>query len=394
MKFSRRTFVVSLALSLAPASCGEKTPANPGGVETTRTGGSGGSASGGSMGAASGGSGGGAASTGGAGVGGTGGATPASTGGAGGETSSDTAPGTGGTTDTGGPAPDAGAEVPASNPSGPQKQWSCPAGPFETPKAGTRKGICGPLLKYNWSEGPTWIASQKAFFFSNFPVGQARPGDILKYTPADDKCETWVEGAACNGLGVAPDGNLLAPCQGPRALMKYDVVTKQATVVLDKVDGQLLDSPNDVIAHSNGTLYFTNPSYELAGRPRGLGPSAVRIDPMGKVSVIVRGGINGIGLSPDEKRLYIGQQGVWDLDDAGVPVKKAGGFPTGGDGFAIDCAGNLYNQGGAIVNPQGQTIGNVPGGTNMAFGGVEGKTLLIVRGKSAQLVEMSVPGLP
>ena len=262
------------------------------------------------------------------------------------------------------------------------------------PKAGASKSICGNIQKYNWSEGPTWIASQNAFFFSNFVVGAAGPGDMIKYTPATDTCETFLERVGCNGLGVSNDGQILATCHTSRAVMKYDPVTKSGTVLVKTVDGRMLDSPNDLIQHSNGTIYFTNATYELAGRPGGLGLAVLRIDPAGMVTVINRGQVNGIGLSPDQKKLYVGHQGVWDLDDAGVPVKKAGNFPLGGDGFAVDCAGNVYNQSGGVFNPQGQRIGSVPGGTNMAFGGADGKTLLVVKNRSAQVVQMNVPGLP
>jgi gluconolactonase len=270
----------------------------------------------------------------------------------------------------------------------------CPPGPFEAPKAGPSKDICGDFkVKYDWNEGPTWVASQKAFFFSNFMIMKAGPGDMIRYDPATDKCEVFIEGNGCNGLVIAPDGGLLATCQTPRALMKYDLATKQGTVVVSMVEGKMLDSPNDVVVHRNGTIYFSNTTFELGGRPQGLGSALMRVDPQGVVSVIAKGGINPLGLSPDQKRLYA-MGGYWDLDDAGVPVKKAGGFTLGNDGIALDCAGNVYTNGGAIISPQNQRVGNYPGGTNMAFGGEDGKTLLVVGGRGMHTVPMNVPGLP
>ena len=86
---------------------------------------------------------------------------------------------------------------------------------------------------------------------------------------------------------------------------------------------------------------------------------------------------------------------LWDLDEQGVPLKKAGAFPLGNDGIGVDCAGNIYDHGGAIHNPQGQQIGTFPGGTNMAFGGPDGHTLLVVgMGRGARTVQMNLPGLP
>jgi gluconolactonase len=262
------------------------------------------------------------------------------------------------------------------------------------PKAGAAQDICpGFAVKYNWNEGPTWIASQKAFFFSNFVIGAAGPGDMIKYTPETGTCEFFIEGDGCNGLGVAPDGNIIAACQTPRAVMEYDVITKQGKVLANMAEGMMLDSPNDIIAHSNGTIFFTNPTFELGGRPPGLGSALVKIVPGGAVTVLQRGGLNGIALSPDEKRLYVVGMGVFDLDGAGA-LSNQRAFNLGGDGIAVDCAGNIYDNGGNIRNPQGQNIGTFPGGTNMAFGGPDGKTLLVVANKAARIVQMNVPGLP
>jgi gluconolactonase len=275
------------------------------------------------------------------------------------------------------------------------KQWSCPPGPFDPPVAGPAQPVCNAApFKYNWTEGPTWIASQNAFFFSNFVVSASGPGDMLKFTPETGACETFIVDDGCNGLGVAPDGNILAACHTPRALMHYDAVTGEGTVLADMAEDKMLDSVNDVVAHSNGTIYFTNPTYELAGRPVGLGQAVLRIDPAGAISVIARGRVNGIALSPDEKRLYVVLQGVWDLDEQGAPIGSPRTFPMGGDGIAVDCAGNIYDNSGAIRNPEGERIGSFPAGTNMAFGGPDGKTLFVVRNGTARTVQMNIPGLP
>jgi gluconolactonase len=271
----------------------------------------------------------------------------------------------------------------------------CPPGPFETPKAGASKAICpGFQVKYNWNEGPTWVASQKAFFFSNFVIGQAGPGDMIRYDPAADKCEVFIQGNGCNGLVATPDGNILATCQTPRALMKFDLASKKGTVLVDMVEGKKLDSPNDVVLHRNGTIYFSNTTFELGGRPAGgLGSALMRIDPAGMLTVIAKGGINPLGLSPDGKRLYA-MGGYWDLDDQGAPLKKNGGFTLGNDGIAVDCAGNVYTNSGGIISPDNQRVGSYPGGTNQAFGGEDYKTLLVVGGKNMHTVQMNLPGIP
>jgi sugar lactone lactonase YvrE len=61
----------------------------------------------------------------------------------------------------------------------------------------------------------------------------------------------------------------------------------------------------------------------------------------------------------------------------------------------MDCAGNVYASGGSIRNPQGEQIGSFSGGTNLAFGGPDGKTLFVVGGgESLKTIQMNVPGLP
>ncbi len=262
-------------------------------------------------------------------------------------------------------------------PTGPKKQWSCPPPPYPAQTLGPATNICaGFTYNYGYNEGPTWVASQNAFFFSNFTSGSNLGGDIIKYT-LGGSCEVWLHEVGCNGLAVSPSGNLLAACQGPRAIMEYDLLSKKGRVVAAMVNGKLFDSPNDLVAHSNGTVYFSNTTYELGNRPKGLGEALVRIDPLGMVSVVASGSVNGVALSPDEKKLYVVGQGTWTLDDNGVPLQK--GEPTpGGDGIAVDCAGTVSNT-----------------GTNSAYGGPDGKTLLAVGGSTnAKIYSATVPGLP
>jgi gluconolactonase len=261
--------------------------------------------------------------------------------------------------------------------SGPTKQFTCPAGPFPQQTMGASTDICTNFTyNYNFNEGPTWIASQNAFFFTNFIVGRSQGGDIIKYTPGG-QCEVWVHEVGCNGLGVSATGNILAACHGPRAVMEYDVKTKQGRMVATMANGKMLDSPNDLIARSDGNIYFSNRTAELDNRPVGLGESLVRIDPLGAISVIQTGPLNGVALSPDETKLHVVAMGTWTLDAAGLPGQKGSPTPSG-DGIAVDCAGNITNN-----------------GTNSAFGGPDGKTLLIVGGGTkARTVRMTVPGLP
>jgi len=271
---------------------------------------------------------------------------------------------------------------------------SCPAGPFPTPAVASSQNVCsGFAFRYTWNEGPTWVAGENAFFFSNFVAGSASGGDIIKYTPGGT-CEIYIRDVGCNGLAASNDGALLAACQQSRAVVRFDLKTKQMTVVADRLGTAMLDTPNDLVQHSNGSIYFTNPPNELAGRPQGVGPSVLRIDPMGKLTKISDGNFNGIALSPDERTLYIVRSEIWSLDAQGVPSTKRAMFSNNGDGMAVDCAGNVYVD-GKIFQPDGTQIGSWGTGTNLAFGGPDGKTVLVAgSGKALRELKMNLPGLP
>jgi gluconolactonase len=322
--------------------------------------------------------------------GGTGGTAGGSTGGSTGASGGST--GSGGTTGGGGSggssSGDAGGGDTAATDGAPQtgfrRQYTCPAGPLPAGMAGTSMTVCNNFqFRYNYKEGAAWIASENAFFFSNFvhmnPGGMAG-GDIIKYTMGGD-CEIWVRDVGTNGLAVHANGNLIGASHRFRAIVEWDVKTKQQKILANMSGTQMLDSPNDLVGHGNGTIYFTNPTYELGGRPQGVGPAVFRIDPMGAVHLIMRvgGQPNGIALSPDEKTLHVVGAGVWTVDANGVPTTRTGGGP-GGDGINVDCNGRVQAT-----------------GTNSAFGGPDGKTLFSVPGLGGggpRLIQYNIPGLP
>lgn len=150
----------------------------------------------------------------------------------------------------------------------------CPDGPFPKPEAGNATTVCqGFQYAHNYNEGPTWVASQGAFFFSNFVQGAAGgnvTGDIIKYTPGGS-CEVFIKDVGTNGLAVSKTGNLLGATHKTRSISEFDLTSKQPTVLSDKYMDKLLDSPNDLVQSSSGNIYFSNPTYELGGRPQGVG---------------------------------------------------------------------------------------------------------------------------
>jgi gluconolactonase len=257
-----------------------------------------------------------------------------------------------------------------------KKQFSCPDGQLPAGTVGAQMAVCaGFRFNFGYHEGPTWIASQNAFFFSDFTERNGRTGDMIKFTPATGMCEVFIKDAGCNGLAVHANGKIIGACHTSHSITEFDPVTKAKRIIADTYNGRNFGSPNDVVVHSNGTIYFTNTLYEsISANPY---PSAsFWIDPAGKVTLLADGGVNGIGLSPDEKKLLVVGGGTYNLDANGVPGMRTGGGP-GGDGFSTDCAGGVHNL-----------------GTNSAYGGPDGKLIFIAARNGVFTAVSNIPGLP
>ncbi len=177
-------------------------------------------------------------------------------------------------------------------------------------------------------------------------------------------------------------------------------------VVASEFEGARLSRPNDVVARSDGNVYFT--AFGGASDPGG---GVFRMDPEGELHRIDKtlGGPNGITLSPDERTLYVSDYGArrvhsLSLDEKGAPsgeIKLFADLTTlsgagMADGMAVDEHGNLYATGPggiSVWSPEGKQLGLIPGrATNCAFGGEDGKTLFITAGRSVKTLAMQVRG--
>jgi gluconolactonase len=202
-----------------------------------------------------------------------------------------------------------------------------------------------------------------------------------------------------NGLAFSPDG-LLTICQhGNRRVLRVNP-HGDTTVLADRYDGRRLNSPNDLVYGSDGTLYFTDPPFGLpdtfADPAKELGFSgvfAVRDGSVGLITDELRGP-NGIALSPDERHLYVGN---WDPDhkvvmrydlSAGGPGEvlcDLTGQPGDDaiDGIKVDPAGRLFvcGPGGIwVLSPDGEKLGllELPEAPhNLAWGDADDRSLYV-----------------
>jgi gluconolactonase len=259
---------------------------------------------------------------------------------------------------------------------------------------------------FTFAEGPAWIAAEGALFFSDFEQQNAAAnfnGDIVRYVPGGN-CETHIPNVGTNGLAITLDGKLLGASHLTQTVDTFDVTSKARETLIGNYNGEPFGSPNDVTVRSDGSVYFTDPAWEVGNREEVLPQGAYFRDVQGTLTFIEPlPRANGITLSLDESKLYVAGLGSitqYDLADDGTPSNPSTFVNSGSDGMVLDCAGNLYlttNNAVVIYNANGEHVADINVGantTNVAFGGAERKTLYITGRDGLRAVELSVPGFP
>ncbi len=182
---------------------------------------------------------------------------------------------------------------------------------------------CSPLEKLCtgaiWSEGPVWMKEDESILWSDIPNNR-----ILRWNRKDGM-SVWREKAEfTNGHTREADGSLLHCSHGLRAIVRtrfgkagdsLNLQNTQDEIVVDSFQGRRLNSPNDVVVKSDGTIWFTDPQYGILSDNEGykaeseLGKNYVfRFDPKSKTLDVVTDYVsepNGLAFSPDETILYV-----------------------------------------------------------------------------------------
>ncbi len=253
-------------------------------------------------------------------------------------------------------------------------------------------------------EGPVYVEAEDALYFTTLP----KPGPevaIKRLSLATGEVRLVRQATnAANGMALDLAGRLLVCEQGrghTRArISRIDPATGASETVVDSLGGLPLNSPNDIVVKSDGTIWFTDPSY---GWHQGFKPEPAhgdyvyRFDPESETLTVVEDSFdkpNGLAFSPDESILYIGDSGanhapgsfnprrphhirafdVVDgrrLENGRLFAVTTPGFP---DGIKVDADGRVYAScfsGVQVFAPDGELIHELalPGAVNFAFAG-------------------------
>ena len=250
-------------------------------------------------------------------------------------------------------------------------------------EADTQATELGTGLKF--TEGPVWIPAQNKLVFSDIPAS------VQMQWTGEDGVTKFQDVEATNGNLLDLDGNLISCQHQGRNVVQWNA-DGSAKVLADKFDGNKFNSPNDLAIHSDGSLWFTDPSYGLKGRPREVdGKNVYRLAPDGAVTMVYDGFDmpNGIAFSPDEKRVYIACSGsigkvrAFDINTDHTLSDMVFELDVRCDGMTIDTKGNIYTtaRGGIhVFDKTGAKLGVIPTPqhpANVCFGGKRYDTLFV-----------------
>ncbi|MGH8118427.1 MAG: SMP-30/gluconolactonase/LRE family protein [Rhodanobacteraceae bacterium] len=247
---------------------------------------------------------------------------------------------------------------------------------------------------FRWLEGPAWFADMQCLLFSDIPNDR-----VMRWTGSGGVSVFREPSDFENGHTRDREGRLISCSHRARCIRRTEL-DGTITVLADRFEGKRLNSPNDVVVKSDGSIWFSDPpygiqtDYEGGKQPSELPANLYRLDPETRELTVAIGdfeGPNGLCFSPDEKRLYVVETGlqfaehptkcvrVFDVAADGRTLRNWRDFctvsPGNADGIRCDEGGNVWSgagDGAHCFAPDGGFLGKIRTGcvvSNLTFGG-------------------------
>lgn len=269
-----------------------------------------------------------------------------------------------------------------------------------------------------WCEGPVYFHEDDSVIWSDIPGNR-----LLRYSRADGLSEYLKPAHFHNGHYRDRQGRLLACSHGKRCVERLEP-DGTWTVLVERYQGKRLNSPNDLVVKSDGTIWFSDPPYGLIQPDEGYGGTqeqdgcyVYRFDPHTlELEAVITDMVkpNGLAFSPDERILYVSDTGA--SHDPQVPrhIKAyeviEGRSCTNGrtfaviepglpDGFRVDVQGHVFTSSGdsvQVYDPQGIRLGKIllPERVgNLTFGGPDKNRLYIAASSSLYAIDLATQGI-
>jgi gluconolactonase len=271
-----------------------------------------------------------------------------------------------------------------------------------------------------WAEGPVWFGDGRFLLWSDIPNDR-----MLKWEEETGAVSLFRKPSSfANGNTRDRQGRLVTCEHGGRRVVRTEH-DGSLTVLADNLDGRRLNSPNDVVVKSDGSVWFTDPEFGILGHYEGhkaepeVEENVYRLDPVtGRLAVVAEGvrGPNGLAFSPDETTLYVVESRgepnrkilAYDVADGGtgladrrVLVDAGPGTP---DGLRCDVDGNLWCGWGMgapvldgimVLAPDGRPIGRIAlpeRCANLCFGGLKRNRLFMAASQSLYALYVNTQG--
>jgi gluconolactonase len=266
-----------------------------------------------------------------------------------------------------------------------------------------------------WAEGPAWFPAHRYLVWSDIPNDR-----MLRWDEATGSVGVFRQPANySNGNTVDRQGRLVSCEHGGRRVTRTEH-DGTITVITDRFAGKRYNSPNDVVVKSDGTIWFSDPTYGIDTDYEGHkapaeqdGSHVYRVGTDGAVTRVLTDFVkpNGLAFSPDEKRLYVVDSGRTHVPDGPRHIRvfdvAADGSLSGGavfadtgnyDGLRLDEEGRVWTSATNAVHcyePDGTLLGSIDFGetvSNVCFGGPKRNRLFITATTSVYSVMLAVNG--